>query len=72
MTCTSTQPAPSGSCANRTTTFSCMHPPASTRSRRSRVGQDVTHEVFAREEYPERIRPGDYTLPVIIALKKQQ
>ena len=39
---------------------------------RWRVGPDVSHEVFAREEYPERTRPGDYTLPVIIAPKKQQ
>ena len=33
---------------------------------------DVAHEVFAREEYPERTRLGDYTLPVIITSKKQQ
>ena len=32
-----------------------------------RVGPDVAHEVFAREEYPEQARSGDYMRSVIIA-----
>ena len=32
-----------------------------------RVGPDVAHEVFARGEYPEEARPGDYSRSVIIA-----
>ena len=32
-----------------------------------RAGPHVEHKVFAREVYPERARPGDYTRSVITA-----
>lgn len=36
------------------------------------VGPGVLHEVFAREDYPERGRRDDHTKPVTIAPEKQQ
>ena len=35
-----------------------------------KTGPDVEQEVFARVEYPEQIRPGDYTRSVIVSERR--
>ena len=35
-----------------------------------KTGPDVEQEVFARAEYPDHARPGDYTRSVIVSERK--